>query len=233
MLTRLLTLMLLAGPAVAADAPVLLELFTSQGCSSCPPADRLLTELSRRDDVLALGFHVSYWNYIGWKDTFATDATTKRQYAYARPLGSASVYTPQMVVGGRAHTVGSDASEIERLVGHARKNAGQVTVAIEATGVSVGAGEGRGTVTLACYDARHEVKVARGENGGRVLGYSNVVRHLDSLGDWSGAPLRFAVDLEAQRAAGRDGCVALVQQPGPGAVIGVARFRLTERAAGR
>jgi hypothetical protein len=231
MLKRFCLLLLLAGPAAAADHPVLVELFTSQGCSSCPPADRLLGKLAERDDLLALAFHVTYWNYIGWKDSFASEATTRRQYAYAKAFNSPNVYTPQMVIGGATHAVGSDASAIERAVVQARVRS-QVAVAIDAGQVTAAAGEGSGALWLACYDAKHEVAIGRGENGGRTLTYFNVVRHLEKLADWQGAALAAPVDLDAQRAAGRAGCVAILQRAPAGPVLGAVRVRLTEPAAG-
>jgi len=221
-------LLLLTGPARAADAPVLVELFTSQGCSSCPPADRALSRLATRADVLPLSFHVAYWNYIGWKDTFATEATTARQYAYGRTLGHGRVYTPQAVVGGTHDVVGSDSSALERTIERMRQ-APRIAVAFEAEAVRVGAGDAApASLWLACYDDRHEVLVARGENGGRRLGYSNVVRHLEKLGDWRGAAARFDAPIATQRAAGRSACAAILQQAEAGPVLGLAQVRLAE-----
>ena len=237
MLRCALILLLLALPAQAAEPPVLLELFTSQGCSSCPPADRLLGKLAQREDVLALSFHVTYWNYIGWTDSFASEATTARQYAYAKSFGRPSVYTPQMVIAGASHEVGSDAAAIERAIAAARKQAGQVAVAFDGARVNVAAAEGSdlpgGTLWLACYDAKHEVAVARGENGGRKLVYFNVVRHLEKLADWQGASLRAPVALDTHRQAGRDGCAAILQRGPAGPVLGTAKVRLTAATANR
>lgn len=233
MLRYLPILLLAALPVRAAESPVVLELFTSQGCSSCPPADRLLGRLAEREDVLALSFHVTYWNYIGWTDSFASEATTARQYAYAKSFGRPGVYTPQMVIAGASHEVGSDATAIERGIATARKRASQVAVAFDGPQVSVDIGQGSGTLWLACYDARHEVAVARGENGGRKLAYFNVVRHLEKLGDWQGAALSLPVALDAQRAAGRDGCAAILQRGAAGAVLGAAKVRLTAATAHR
>jgi hypothetical protein len=237
MLRRALILLLLALPARAAEPPVLLELFTSQGCSSCPPADRLLGKLAEREDVLALGFHVTYWNYIGWTDSFASEATTARQYAYAKSFGRPGVYTPQMVIAGASHEVGSDAGAIERAIAAARRRAGQVAVAFDGARVTVADGDGSGSLWLACYDAKHVVAVGRGENGGRKLAYFNVVRHLEKLGDWQGTALALAAPIEAQRAAGRDGCAAILQRgtAGPvlGPVLGAAKVRLTAATANR
>ena len=233
MLRCLLILMLAALPARAADSPVLLELFTSQGCSSCPPADRLLGKLAEREDVVALGFHVTYWNYIGWTDSFATEAMTARQYAYAKSFGRPGVYTPQMVIAGASHEVGSDAGAVERAIAAARKRTGQVAVGFHGPQVSVAAGEGSGVLWLACYDGKHEVAVARGENGGRKLAYFNVVRHLEKLADWQGSALSAPVALDAQRQAGRDGCAAILQRGPAGPVLGAAKVRLTAATAHR
>jgi hypothetical protein len=232
MLRYLLVLMLAALPARAAESPVLLELFTSQGCSSCPPADRLLGKLAERDDVVALSFHVTYWNYIGWTDSFATEATTSRQYAYAKGFGRPGVYTPQMVIAGASHEVGSDAGAIERAIAAARKRTG-VAVEFDGPQVRAAAGEGSGVLWLACYDSRHEVAVGRGENGGRKLAYFNVVRHLEKLADWQGSALSAPVALDAQRQAGRDGCAAILQRGPTGPVLGAAKVRLTAATANR
>lgn len=236
MFKRFAILLLLAVPARAADVPVVVELFTSQGCSSCPAADRVLERLAERADVLPLAFHVTYWNYIGWKDTFASEATTARQYAYARALGRPGVYTPQAVIGGATHVVGSDTAAVARAVASVRADAGRVPVAFDGSRVAVAGGpapaEGA-SLWLACYDDRHEVQVGRGENGGRTLRYSNVVRHLERLAEWRGAALSATAPLEAQRLAGRDGCAAILQQAQAGPVLGAAHARLTARPAAR
>lgn len=172
-------------------APVVLELFTSQGCSSCPPADRLLTELATRDDVLALAFHVDYWNRLGWRDPFSDPAWSERQRAYARQLGSNS-YTPQLVVDGRAHAVGSIRGAVERLIDEARRRARPVAVwldvqpagtAVEITAtIEVGPEAPRPLVVLGAVleDARI-TEVERGENRGRTLRDDRIVRSLETL----------------------------------------------------
>jgi hypothetical protein len=221
---RLLVLLLLALslPAAAADRPVLVELFTSQGCSSCPPADAFLAELAARDDVVALSFHVDYWNYIGWKDPFATKWTTQRQRDYGRALAQRYVYTPEIVVGGAAHAAGSDRAEVERLIAEAHARKGPAVTAERSGGevrVRVGAGEGAGTVWLFGFDPEHVTRVERGENGGRTLRNVNVVRAMTKLGTWRGAPL----ELSAEAAPG--GCAVVVQEDGPGRVVGAALIR--------
>src|SRR5271167_1683708 len=119
-----------SGPARADERPIVVELFTSEGCSSCPPADALLAELAGRPDVLALSFHVDYWDRLGWKDPFSSPDATRRQHGYADLLGLATVYTPQMVVDGRWQAVGSDRSEVERALGSARRSRDGVPVAL-------------------------------------------------------------------------------------------------------
>ena len=160
--------------ASAAERPVVVELFTSEGCSSCPPADNYLTELSnKRHDILPLAFHVTYWNDLGWKDPFSLDAATQRQADYATRFGDGS-YTPEMVVDGRTGLVGSDRRTAEAAIDNA-KRAGSATAPVTATrkggmvSISVGLGAGRGRVVLVGYDARHTTVIGRGENGGRTL----------------------------------------------------------------
>jgi hypothetical protein len=192
---------LLAGaslPARAADQPVVVELFTSQSCSSCPPADLLLGELARdRPDVLALSFHVTYWDRSGWRDPFSLREATDRQRRYSSTLVNSryrgQVYTPQLVVQGQADAIGSDRAAVLAAIDAAR-NAPRVplTVIPNTTSVTVhvGAGTGVGTVWLIGYDPRHETEVRSGENGGQKLTDVNVVRSIAQVGAWVGQPLR-------------------------------------------
>ncbi len=183
--------------------PVVLELFTSQGCSSCPPADALLSELAAtRADILPLGFHITYWDGMGWRDPFSLAAATERQRAYARLLGSTSIYTPQLIVDGRADVVGSDRQGVLAAITAAAEDARvtaplRVTLAADAITVDIGAGQapdgGAAEVLLVGYDPGHRTRVARGENGGRDLVESNVVRALIRLGGWTGAAARYRV----------------------------------------
>jgi hypothetical protein len=222
MLRVLALLLTLSLPAAAADRPVLVELFTSQGCSSCPPADAFLAELAARDDVVALSFHVDYWNYIGWQDPFATKWSTQRQRDYGRALAQRYVYTPEIVVDGAAHAVGSERSEVERLIAEARARPGPAVSAERSSGqlhVRVGAGVGEGTVWLVRFDPEQVTRVERGENGGRTLRNVNVVRAMTKLGSWHGEPL----DLRAEAPPG--GCAVIVQEDGPGRVAGAAVSR--------
>ncbi|MCF4165694.1 DUF1223 domain-containing protein [Zavarzinia compransoris] len=212
--------------AAASDRPVVVELFTSQGCSSCPPADAFLRDLATRDDVLPLAFHVTYWNRLGWHDPFSLEAGTDRQRLYAALLGQRQVYTPQMVIDGRRQAVGSDRAAVTALIRAAAEQEGGVTVTarrigdeigIAVDGTGTGEGTGRALVLLVGYDPSHRTAVGRGENGGRTLLEANIVRSLDVAGEWRGE----AVMLQARAGAGERFAVLL--QAGDGAIIGAAR----------
>lgn len=199
MLSRLLASvsLLVALPVAAAmPRPVVVELFTSEGCSSCPPADAYLSELSQqRSDILPLAFHVTYWNSLGWKDPFSLDVATQRQAEYGRRFGDGS-YTPEMVVDGTTAFVGSDRSSGETAIQKA-KGADSTSAPLSAVRkgnaitVSVGAGSGSAQVILVGYDAQHTTAVGRGENGGRTLKESNIVRSFEQIGQWTGKPATF------------------------------------------
>ncbi len=226
MLSRLvLSLGLLASlPMVAnaAERPVVVELFTSQGCSSCPPANAYLNELSGgHRDVLALAFHVPYWDRLGWKDPFSMEAATDRQGVYGRRFGDGS-YTPEIVVDGAASMVGSDRSEVGSAIENARRNgrnaaAVHVTKNGEQVSIEVGAGSGSGRILLIGFGHGHTTAIGRGENGGRTLTEANVVR---SIGQWSGAALR----LNEHFPEGQD--VAILLEAPDGRIIGAARLGL-------
>jgi len=205
----------------AQEAPVVVELFTSQGCSSCPPADAFLTDLARqRRDVLPLAFHVTYWNYLGWKDPYSFDAATTRQRDYARHLGEDGVYTPQMVVDGTTVFVGSDRVQGLKVIAAAAPKAVLVSVARDGQSllIKVGAGAGQAEVLLVGFDPSHHTPVGRGENSGRTLLESNIVRSLTPVGAWSGS----AVEL---RQAPPDGAgFAVLLQSTDGRIIGAARL---------
>ena len=188
---------MLALPALAADkSPVVVELFTSQGCSSCPPANANLIELSKRPGVLALSFAVTYWDYLGWKDSFDAPEYTDRQVTYEPPLGQQGPYTPQMVVNGATTTVGVDLAQAEQLVDSARPLMGPV-VSLQGGAVSIAAANAPASgadVWLVRYDPNVvNVPVARGENTGRTLPHTHVVHKLQRLGAWTGAAQSFTV----------------------------------------
>lgn len=215
----LATVVATAGHAQA--PPVVVELFTSQGCSSCPPADAFLTDLARKHpDVLPLAFHVTYWNYLGWKDPFSLDLATARQREYARHLGEDGVYTPQMVVDGITGFVGSSRAQgLSAIAGAARK---PVPVSMARDGqtllITVGAGAGRAQVLLVGFDPSHETPIGRGENSGRTLVESNIVRSLTPIGNWTGS----AVALRQSLPMGEGFAVLL--QAEDGRIIGAARL---------
>lgn len=207
--------------AHAQEAPVVVELFTSQGCSSCPPADAFLTDLAhQRRDVLALAFHVTYWDYLGWKDPYSLDAATGRQRDYARHLGEDGVYTPQMVVDGTKGFVGSDRSEGLSAIAAAARKAVPVTLARDGDAllVTVGPGAGTAQVLLVGFDPSHETPVGRGENSGRTLHETNVVRSLTPIGAWIGS----TITLHHAPPAGKGFAVLL--QSDDGHIIGAARL---------
>ena len=223
-----LSLALAGAPAGAADArhPLVIELFQSQGCSSCPPANANLFAWAARDDALALNFAVDYWDSLGWKDTFARPVFTARQWAYARALGHGEVYTPQTIVNGRADVTGADAAELQALAKREDRGPGGPDLSIEAGRATIGAGEappGGADVWLARYDpATREVAVKRGENAGRLLPHAHVVVDLLLLGQWRGEPVRF--DLPAKTDPRLLDAV-LVQAAGTGPILAAVKER--------
>ncbi len=212
--------------------PVVVELFTSQGCSSCPPADALLGELAERDDVIALSLHVDYWDYIGWKDPYGSPQNTERQRAYAGELGLRYIYTPQMVIDGRHDIVGSRRDEVLATLREAAQRAKPVAVDfIPKNGGTVIISEGhapeRGaTIWLAVFDKGHETQVKRGENAGRTIRNANVVRRMERLGTWMGQRLEIPLNLDDAAMRGNFGCAVLVQQGRNGPIIGAGLMRL-------
>ena len=171
----------------------MVELFQSQGCSSCPPANANVMALADRPDLLTLSFGVTYWDQLGWKDTFASPRFTDRQWEYAHAFHRTQVFTPEVVVNGKADIVGADRSELEALI-RREQGAGGPQIRLERELVSVGAGEGSAQIWLVRFDPRVvQVAVARGENGGRTLPHRNVVKQLTSLGRWTGRPVSYAL----------------------------------------
>ena len=210
-----------AGSGHAADAshPAVVELFQSQGCSSCPPANANVNALSQRADVLALSFAVTYWDRLGWKDTFAKAQFTDRQWQYARAMRQQDVYTPQVVVNGRVAGVGADPGEIEGLISRADRGATGPRVTISGGSAEVGAAQGpaqAADVLLVRYDPRTlEVPVRRGENAGKTLPHKNIVREIVRLGGWNGRSENFSLpaDESGLRSA------ILVQATGAGPIL--------------
>lgn len=199
---------LLAAPAAHAAGPIVVELFTSQSCSSCPPADALLAELERTEpDLLPLDLHVTYWDRLGWKDPYSLQAATDRQHRYAEQLGARQVYTPQLIVAGRHQAIGSDRRAVLAALAAARAEAQAgpaLTLAPDGAGLRVeaGAGQGAATLWLVGFDARRTTAVRAGENGGRTLTEVNIVRALRPVADWRGPALSLALPRpQGERAA--------------------------------
>ena len=188
---------LFALPTQSANAdPVVVELFTSQGCSSCPPANANLAAIAGRPDVLALSFGVTYWDQLGWKDTFAQDTFTRRQYAYARALGHRGSFTPQIVVNGSKDGTGIERTALDNLVTHAAHRNGP-TLTLRGGDIQIGAAQKPGTgadIWLVRYDPRTlNVPVAAGENSDTTLPHRNVVKELTRLGTWRGMAINLAL----------------------------------------
>jgi hypothetical protein len=211
---------MLSAASPAAARPVLLELFTSQSCSSCPPAEAFLGTLKARPDVAALEFHVDYWNALNWRDPYSAHAFTSRQRAYAAALGT-EVFTPQLVIDGQRSAVGSDRSAIFAAIEAAQQAQPQgpalsLSQQNQTLTVTIGAGQGAATVLLAGYDASHTTSVPSGENGGTVLNEVNVVRSLQKIGHWTGQAATLTT------AAPQGERFAIVLQAADGAVLGTA-----------
>jgi hypothetical protein len=221
------TILTLASPAVA-DGPVVVELYTSQGCASCPPADEIFQHLSGSTDVIALALHVDYWDYIGWADSFANPAYTQRQQAYARHAGETMIYTPQMVVGGVDHLVGSKPMALADLIRDHGAAPNGVSIALhrhgdrlEITGAASAAFGADAMVQLVRFSPEETVDIRRGENAGRTLTYSNIVTHWDVVGAWDGAS---GLDMTVPVSGGAP-VVVIIQEAGPGAVLAAGILR--------
>lgn len=189
-----------ADTLAAQKPPVVVELFQSQGCSSCPPADAVLNDLAARPDVIALNFSVTYWDYLGWKDSFAQASFTRRQWDYAKAGGRGNVATPQMIVNGRTELLGSRRGEVDATIARASLPANAPTLRRNGNTVEIGAGKSAtlATLWLVRYDPRAiAVPIRAGENGGRTIIHKNIVRQLTALGNWNGQAVRFALPGEA------------------------------------
>ena len=215
-----------ANSVAAQQGPTVVELYTSQGCSSCPPADAMLHDLASREDVIALALHVDYWDYIGWKDIFGRPEHTQRQHAYARAARATTVYTPQMVIGGIEHVVGSRPMQVMNAVQDqaARGNLVDVSVVRSGDRVQITASSntrGEYVIQLVRFTPEETVAIRRGENAGRTLSYANIVKSWDVIGRWDGrARLVIAAD-----APGSDGVAVIVQESTSGPIVGAAQLR--------
>jgi hypothetical protein len=221
---------LAACPAALAGGkrPVVVELYTSQGCSSCLPADALLSRLADRKDVLAMSLPVTYWDMLGWKDTLASDANTRRQKAYAAAMGHGGVYTPQMIVDGTSDMVGSREAAVDAAIAARQADMISVPVTLQASHtelhIAIGPGDPNANATIWLFHilGRASVNVGGGENNGHVLAYRNVVRDVKAVGIWKGQ----AVSLDLPRAelasAPHDAVAVVVQDGGYGHIVGAA-----------
>jgi len=234
--SRLLTVALsvwgITSPAIAGEsgtspAPVVVELFTSQGCNSCPPADAFLGELAGRADLIALAFHVDYWNYIGWKDPFSSSEATRRQRGYAQALDLPSIYTPQMVIDGHFDAIGSDRVAVQQaIIAASQRGKLSISVVADPNGrwhaivPEVGM-DASATVWLVSFDRQHVTSVRRGENAGKALVEYNIVRGLHNIGQWNGARLDIPLKLDVPN-LDEHGYAVIVQTGETGAVLGAA-----------
>ena len=228
----------------AGETKGVVELFTSQGCSSCPAADALFVKLAKRSDLIVLTMPVDYWDYLGWKDTLASPGNTARQKAYARSRGDGQVYTPQAVVNGQVHVNGAQESQIENAL---RRSAGRAdssrltlkswidteALVVEATGMpassapaSANAPVAKGTVLLAFVKRQTEVEIGRGENKGRKVVYANVVQQLKPVGEWAGTTATLRIPRAQLPRDGYDFCVVLLQQGAAVPILAAAEVRM-------
>jgi hypothetical protein len=220
--------------AHAAEPRALLELFTSQGCSSCPAADKLLGELAADPSLIALSLPIDYWDYLGWKDTLASPGDSARQRGYAHVRGDRQVYTPQMVINGATHALGSDRAAVERAIVQTGQKSGAMTLPVllsKGTGglnVQVESAENEhdaGEVWLCPLAKAVSVDIGRGENHGRTITYHNVVRGWVKLGDWTGTKTSWTVPLSQIQADDIDAAAVMVQEgphDKPGTILGAA-----------
>jgi hypothetical protein len=216
--------------AGASSGPTVVELFTSQGCSSCPPADRLLQELRQLPGVLALSYHVDYWDYLGWRDTLASPDFSQRQYDYAKARGDMDVYTPQIIVNGARHMVGSSRERVMAAIAAERQRPLPVPLAIADTAeeivVTIGRGEASADTTLWVMPLLDEttVKIERGEIAGRNISYHNVVRRLLPAAMWRGAMQTVRLPRAGLLPPDCRACASLLQEGKAGRLLGAASW---------
>jgi hypothetical protein len=238
LLLRMAAAMLAASVTLAVAGEVgkpsgVVELFTSQGCNSCPPADAVLTDLAESGDVVALGYHVDYWDYLGWKDTLGSPENTARQYQYGKSFGDRSVYTPQAVINGRTHVNGAKREAVAGALADMEKSGDGLTVGVTVTrsGESImidaaGAPDGKGDahLLLVRFDPMKPVEIERGENKGRTITYANPVTSVQTAGMWHGKAQRF--EFPQSEIAKNGGCAILLQSVStdglPGPILGAA-----------
>ena len=222
-------------PAYAGEAPVVVELFTSQGCSSCPPADAFLAELAERPGVIAVSYNVDYWDYLGWRDTLASPVFSRRQRDYAARRGDGRVYTPQMIINGRRHEVGSRKSAVYDAIATEASGNGLYSVPMRASEIAdeivveiAGAPTDRvkqdSTVWVLMVQPRATVAIARGENSGREITYVNSVRRIIPVGMWHGEAVTLNLPKADLMVEGATICMAFLQVGGIGPILAAARY---------
>jgi len=220
-------------PSQPAPIRAVVELFTSQGCSSCPPADTLLKTLADDPSIMALTLPVDYWNYLGWKDTFASSRNSDRQRSYAKVRGDGSIYTPQVVVNGIQHVNGASKAEIENAIGATSKSLGpdripvrfwqeNNTLNIATGGAQPGHPVEEATIWFGVVQTSGTVDVTQGENKGKSLTYTNIVRELTPIGLWKGQPMQIQIPRGAVILAETQKSVVLIQEGRAGPIIGAA-----------
>jgi hypothetical protein len=219
----------LSGAKAGVKRPLVIELFTSQGCSSCPPADALLGKLAERKDILALSLPVTYWDMLGWKDTLASEANTRRQKGYASAMGRGGIYTPQMIIDGTADVVGSREPQVESIVAARTADMKNVPISLSETSgalhISIGAGtpkSGEATVWLFHILGHAWVHIEAGENQGRNLFFRNSVRDVRAIGIWKGQPLALDLPRSDPLGSSYDAVAVVLQDGGYGRIIGAA-----------
>ena len=231
-------------PSIAGDEqrPLgVVELFTSQGCSSCPPADAVLADLAQQREVVALAYHVDYWDYLGWQDTLGSAENTRRKYDYMKSFRTRSVYTPQAVINGRTHVNGAHRSEVAQALDGMKKSAGSglmvdidVTQSDESIVIRTAAASkpvGEAHVVLVSYDTAQPVQITRGENAGKTVVYWNAVTSIQTAGMWRGKEALFEMPVSDMARKGAN-CAVLLQSAGsdgaPGTILGAAVVRIPD-----
>jgi len=220
------------------EAPVVVELFTSQACSSCPPADRLLGQLAQREGLIALSMPVHYWNHLGWKDTLSRAEHSERQRQYARKLGLPNVYTPQIVVGGREQTIGSRARQVQAAIRKVRGQQAHGSIPVEIKlrdntfVVRIGAGNlgdqhDAATILVVPVLSKRTVNIKHGENRGKSITYHNVSRKLMRVGKWHGEAKTLTLDHDEVMVGDTDRCAIILQDDATGVILGAAMLSST------
>ncbi|ARO32101.1 DUF1223 domain-containing protein [Rhizobium sp. L9] len=206
------------------------ELFTSQGCSSCPPADAAFRKLVNQGDVIALAYHIDYWNYLGWADTLSSKENTERQYGYARTMGRSNVYTPQAIVNGRGHLAGADLTGINSKIDTYSSEGNGLTVPISAAmrgdelEIKIGAGQGKANVVMVYFDKEKTIDVEKGENSGKKISYLHSVTNVETVGMWDGKATSLTLPASVLQRPQLEGCAILLQSAtadgDPAAILG-------------